>query len=200
MIMKPSHHALHRSVSFHSNGGQVSHEEPDSTDAESSADVVRCGTHDFDFLFGHWKICNRRLQRRLEGCTEWDEFEASSECRPILGGVANQEEFRSSHLPDFIGMALRLHDPETRLWSIYWADNQSVALQPPVVGCFNGSEGVFEGADEYAGRPILVRFIWSRVDTPTPRWEQAFSVDGGVNWETNWTMEFRKARGIHKTR
>jgi hypothetical protein len=27
------------------------------------------------------------------------------------------------------------------------------------------------------------------VTTPTPRWEQAFSEDGGKTWETNWVME-----------
>ena len=38
--------------------------------------------------------------------------------------------------------------------------------------------------------PIRVRFIWSGVTTPTPRWEQAFSDDGGETWETNWVMDF----------
>ena len=45
----------------------------------------------------------------------------------------------------------------------------------------------------YKGRPILVRFTWSGVTTPTPRWEQAFSDDGGRGWETNWVMEFAPA-------
>jgi hypothetical protein len=31
------------------------------------------------------------------------------------------------------------------------------------------------------------------VDTPGPRWEQAFSGDGGETWETNWIMEFTRA-------
>jgi hypothetical protein len=33
------------------------------------------------------------------------------------------------------------------------------------------------------------------VDTPTPRWEQAFSEDGGETWETNWVMDFARAGG-----
>jgi len=38
-----------------------------------------------------------------------------------------------------------------------------------------------------------VRFVWSNVTAPTPRWEQAFSADGGETWETNWVMEFTRA-------
>jgi hypothetical protein len=43
------------------------------------------------------------------------------------------------------------------------------------------------------GRPILVRFTWSRVMTRTPRWEQSFSADGGETWERNWIMDFTRA-------
>ena len=52
-------------------------------------------------------------------------------------------------------------------------------LDPPVIGAFAGDTGIFEGEDTFEGRPILVRFTWSGVTTPTPRWEQAFSEDGG---------------------
>jgi hypothetical protein len=31
------------------------------------------------------------------------------------------------------------------------------------------------------------------VDTPSPRWEQAFSADGGQAWEVNWTATFTRA-------
>jgi hypothetical protein len=41
-----------------------------------------------------------------------------------------------------------------------------------------------------------VRFIWSRVTTSTPRWEQAFSEDGGQTWETNWIMEMTRSEGV----
>jgi hypothetical protein len=33
------------------------------------------------------------------------------------------------------------------------------------------------------------------VTTSTPRWEQAFSEDGGETWETNWIMDFTRAGG-----
>jgi hypothetical protein len=62
-----------------------------------------------------------------------------------------------------------------------------------VLGSFDGDTGIFEGEDTFEGRPIRVRFVWSGVDTATPRWEQAFSADGGKTWETNWIMEFTRA-------
>ena len=34
-----------------------------------------------------------------------------------------------------------------------------------------------------------------RRTTSTPRWEQAFSDDGGLTWETNWVMEFTPREG-----
>ena len=70
---------------------------------------------------------------------------------------------------------------------------RSGVLDPLVFGSFSGDTGVFEGTDTFDGRPILVRFTWSGITTRTPRWEQAFSDDGGETWETNWIMDFTPA-------
>jgi hypothetical protein len=64
-----------------------------------------------------------------------------------------------------------------------------------VTGGFSGATGTFEGTDTHRGRAVQVRFIWSGVTTPAPRWEQAFSGDGGKTWETNWVMDFTRAPG-----
>jgi hypothetical protein len=152
------------------------------------------GVRDFDFFMGRWKIHNRRLRERLAGCTEWDEFEATVVARPILDGMGNEDEYRTDYGGGYVGMSFRFFDPETGLWSIYWADSRySGLLDPPVIGSFSGDTGIFEGEDEFEGRPILVRYTWSRVTTPSPRWEQAFSEDGGKTWETNWVNDFSRA-------
>ena len=62
-----------------------------------------------------------------------------------------------------------------------------------MVGAFRDGIGVFEGECDIGGRSIRVRFLWSRGEVP--RWEQAFSRDAGITWETNWTMEFRRHAG-----
>ena len=151
---------------------------------------------DFDFLLGSWNVANRMLRRRLAGSDDWEEFAATAVVRPILDGLGNEDVFRTELDGGFVGMSFRFFDPEKRRWSIYWADSRRPGeLDPPVVGCFEGDLGVFHGEDVHRGRPVLVRFTWSRVTTESPRWEQAFSDDGGRIWETNWVMDFAPAEG-----
>ena len=146
---------------------------------------------DFDFLMGRWHVHNRVLRKRLAGEVEWEEWEATSVARPLLDGLGNEDEFRTEYGGGFVAMSFRFFDPATRLWSIYWVDSRrSGLLDPPVIGSFTGDGGLFEGTDTLDGRPILIRYLWSGVTTATPRWEQAFSDDGGVTWETNWVMDF----------
>jgi hypothetical protein len=151
-------------------------------------------SHDFDFWFGSWRVRNRRLVARLQGCREWEEFEATNLAWPILGGLGNMDEFLApAWKPGYIGMTLRLFNPTTREWSIYWMDSIAGTLEPPVVGTFKNGVGTFLGRDVLRGQPIDVRFIWSEITPVSARWEQAYSPDEGQTWETNWIMEMRRA-------
>jgi hypothetical protein len=159
-----------------------------------STAAIRDGVHDFDFLFGRWNVHNRFLRERLAESEDWVQFEASHAAKPILGGMGNEDEFRTDFQGGFIGMSFRFYDAKHGRWSIYWADTRRCGvLDPPVFGAFKGDVGVFEGEDTFQGQRIRVRFIWTGTHTPTPRWEQAFSADGGASWETNWIMEFMRA-------
>ena len=149
---------------------------------------------DFDFWHGTWQVRNRWLRRRLAGSDDWEEFDATATARPLLDGHGNEDEFRTDHDGGFVGMSFRFFDPEQRRWSIYWADSRRPGeLDPPLFGVFAGDVGLFHGEDVHKGRPVLVRFTWSAVTTETPRWEQAFSDDGGRTWETNWVMDFTRS-------
>jgi hypothetical protein len=44
----------------------------------------------------------------------------------------------------------------------------------------------------FEGQPIRVRFLWLEITARSPRWEQAFSPDGGTSWKTNWIMTFTR--------
>ena len=160
--------------------------------AVNQANQANQQAHAFDFLLGTWQIRNRRLVGRLQGSQEWQEFEARCVCDALPGRLGNRDEYRTDFWQGFVGLSLRFFDPRSGQWSIYWIDNRGAQLQPPVVGAFADGIGVFTGADRFQGRPILVRYTWSGTTTSHPRWEQAFSTDGGKTWETNWTMEFTR--------
>ena len=148
---------------------------------------------DFDFLMGNWKVRHRYLVKRLADCHDWIEFNGSCEARKIRGfGNIDENEIE---LPGdtYRGVSLRTWDPDARRWSIYWLDSRRPGqLFPPVHGGFENGIGTFHGDDTFAGRPIRVKYLWSRITDGTARWEQAFSPDEGNNWETNWYMDFTR--------
>jgi hypothetical protein len=149
---------------------------------------------DFDFLMGIWNVRHRYLARRLADCRDWIEFAGTCAARKVLGGFGNIDEFEIN-LPGgrYRGMSLRTWDPDKARWSIYWLDSRMPGqLFPPVHGRFEKGMGIFYGDDHFNGRPIRMRYVWSRITDKSPRWEQAFSLDEGNNWETNWTMDFTR--------
>lgn len=151
------------------------------------------GHQDFDYFFGAWTVSHRKLARRLAGCDDWVRFEGESQTSPILGGVGNLEDNLLKE-PDgaYRAAALRAFNLNDQTWNIWWLNQDRMAVEPPVTGRFEGDEGLFIGPDEVDGRPILVRFIWTKLPPDQARWEQAFSTDQGVSWETNWVMEFQR--------
>jgi hypothetical protein len=157
-------------------------------------DAARATKHDFDFLHGAWTVRNRYLKERLKGSTEWIEFEATADVGPLLDGFGQIDRYRAVRNGSPIeGITLRLFNPETGEWSLHWADTvRTGVLQPPMVGRFIGGVGEFFGDETAGGQPVLCRFRWMPHADGSPRWEQAFSADGGKSWETNWVMAFTR--------
>ena len=156
--------------------------------------AARASKHDFDFLFGSWKIHNRYLNGRLRQSVEWSEFEARADVEPVLNGLGNVDRYRATRFGASIeGVTLRLFNLVTGEWSIHWADTvRPGILLPPMVGRFDGDVGQFFGDQVLDGRKVLCRFLWTRTNPRSPQWEQAFSDDGGKTWETNWIMTFTR--------
>jgi hypothetical protein len=143
--------------------------------------------HDFDFEIGHFNIHLSRLQDRLAGSTTWVEFDGTSVTRKIWDGQANVEEFETDSSQGHIeGMTLRLYNPESRQWSIYWANSKDGMLAQPMIGEFKNGRGEFYDQEPWKGRFVYVRFIWSNLTSSSPHFEQAYSDDGGKTWEVNW--------------
>jgi hypothetical protein len=158
--------------------------------------AVHDGAHDFDFLIGDWKAHVRRLPERLVGSTKWVEYDGISNHKKLFGSNSNLEEFEvSGHEPGLHikAQTLRLYNSQSHQWSIYLLDvDQGVLSLPPVVGEFTGKRGEFYDQEDFKGRAILVRYIWSDISPHAARMEQSFSPDGGKSWEVNWICELSR--------
>jgi len=143
--------------------------------------------NDFDFLAGKWKMHHRKLNRRLENCTDWTEFESTDENHKILNGIGDVDILSATFDgKPFEGFTLRLFNPKTKLWSLYWVASDVGVLDPPVVGSFENNVGHFFTKDIFNGKKIIMVFRWDVRDKDHPVWSQAFSPDNGKTWEWNW--------------
>jgi hypothetical protein len=153
--------------------------------------LERDGQHDFDFEIGSWKIHLKRLLHPLTGSTTWVEFDGTSVTRKAWDGRAQLEEFETdSPVAGHIeGLTLRLYNPQSHQWRLYWANAKNGIIDPPQIGEFKNGRGEFYAQDMLNGKSILIRFIWSDTTTSKPHFEQSFSEDGGNTWEVNWITD-----------
>jgi len=160
------------------------------------------GQRDFDFELGSWKIHLKRRQHPLTGSNSWVEFDGTSVTRKVWEGRSQIEEFEvdspTGHLE---GLTLRLYNPQTRQWSLYWANSKDGTMGgPPNVGEFKDGRGEFYCQDTYNGRVIYIRYVWSGITANSAHFEQSFSPDGGKTWEVNWvTDQTRVQEAAQKT-
>jgi len=147
----------------------------------------RDGQHDFDLEIGTWKTHLRRLLHPLTGSNSWVEYEGTTVVRKIWNGRANLVELvadgPSGHIE---ALSLRLYNPQSRQWSLNFANSQSGTLSQPAIGGFNNALGEFYDQEAFNGRAIFVRFVISDITPNSCRFEQAFSDDGGKTRELNW--------------
>jgi hypothetical protein len=169
-----------------------------SVPAQGAPEPAIDGRRDFDFLLGNWKAHLKRLPERLVGSTRWIEYDGVSRTHPMLGSSANLEEFEVDspaaglHIK---GQTLRLYNIASGQWFLYLIDvDKGLLPMPPTVGQFADGRGEFYDQEEYQGRMILVRYVWTHASTASARMEQAFSVDGGKNWEVNWICELTREK------
>lgn len=152
-----------------------------------SIDKAIGGQNDFDFEIGTWKTKLKRLLNPLTGSTKWVEYEGTTVVRKVWNGRANLVELVADGADGhFEGLSLRLYNPQSRQWSLNFANLNSGVLTTPAIGEFKNGRGEFYNQETLNGRAILVRFVISEITPDSCRFEQAFSDDGGKTWEVNW--------------
>lgn len=152
------------------------------------------GQHDFDFEEGTWKIHLKRRLNPLAGSTTWQEFDGNSVTRKVWGGRAFLEEFETNGAAGHIeGLTLRLYNPDSHQWNLYWVNSKDGELGPPMIGEFQNGRGEFFDQEFFNGRAIYVRYVWSDMTAKSAHFEQSFSDDGGKTWEVNWITDQTRA-------
>ncbi|HET6943271.1 MAG TPA: hypothetical protein VFH89_14015 [Sphingomicrobium sp.] len=151
--------------------------------------ATRDGQHAFDWEIGTWTTKVRVLRNALTGKpAEWAEYQGTSVVKPLMEGRWNFVELSVAGPAGKIeGGALRLYNPKSGQWSLNYTPFSSGQLTAPVYGGFDGrGVGKFYGSDTLDGRAILVRFVITTRSGNEATFEQSYSADGGVTWETNW--------------
>src|ERR1051325_414502 len=149
----------------------------------------------FDFHFGRWTTHVSRLLHPLSGSKTWAEYDGTSDVAPVWNGRASPFRLNVAGPAGRIqGLGLRLYNPETREWSLNWANSADPHFGVPTIRGFARGRGEFVDQETFGGRAILVRNTFSGIAPASSRFEQAFSGDGGKTWETNWIMTFTKEK------
>ena len=158
--------------------------------ASPAASLQRDGQHDFDPLIGKWRFHLKRRMNPLTGSNQWVEFEGTGECYKIWDGGADLDTVELDGPTGHItGLTLRVYNPTSHQWRLYWANRKVGVLDPPQIGEFKDGHGEFVAQDTINGKTILIKFDWTKLDTEAPHFEQSFSDDGGKTWEVNWITD-----------
>jgi hypothetical protein len=164
---------------------------------ESAQAASADGRHGFDFLMGSWLVANHKKVHPLrESDDQWVDFEATTETRSILAGLGNVETYRAPSFPgrpNYEGLSLRLFDPATGRWNIWWSSTaRPGSLEVPVCGRFVDGVGNFYSDEVIDGRRLKLRFTYQGLTRTTAHWQQAFSFDEGASWHANWSWSLTR--------
>lgn len=150
---------------------------------------------DWDFLVGKWRVRHRQIAQRLVGSTDWIEFDGECSCWMTLGEHVNVDDHLiNKPTGSYRAATVRVFDPKRATWDIYWIDGRAPpsTMALPMMGGFEGKIGRLFQDSDWEGKPLRTRFLWFNDSSKQCRWEQAFSLDAGTSWETNWQMRLER--------
>jgi hypothetical protein len=151
------------------------------------------GQHDFDFEFGNWKAHIKRKTHPVTGGGAWIDYDGTSVVRKVWNGKGNLGELEvDSPSGRLEGLSLRVYNPKSKQWSVYWSNSSDPTIGTPMIGGFSNGRGEFYGQDTVEDRAIYARFIFSGISQTAFSIEQAFSLDGGKTWDPNWIANFKR--------
>ena len=128
------------------------------------------GQGDFDFNVGVWQTRISRLMQPLSDSKTWGNYAGTHVVQKVWGGRADLGELEvdgpTGHIED---LALRLYNPVSQQWNVYLANSKSGVLGAAMIGGFKDGKGEFIYQDDYQGRTVLVRDVWSDIKADSCR-------------------------------
>jgi hypothetical protein len=135
----------------------------------------------------------RRLQHPLTGSKSWVELDGTANVRKVWSGRANLLKLELNGTAGNIeALSLRLYNPQSERWSVYFATSDDGTLGTPMVGQFENGRGEFSDQELFHGKMINLHFVFSDITEKSFHGEQSFSPDGGKSLETNWIEGFTR--------
>jgi hypothetical protein len=160
------------------------------------ATAERDGQHDFDPLLGAWKEHTKIRQHPLTGSDTWTELEGIDVYRKIWDGRAIKDEYEGdSDKRHSESVMLYTYNPQAHQWTVYFASSKDGKVSPPNVGEFKNGQGEFYTQDTLNGRLRYNRYIWSKLTTNSPHFEESWSDDGGKTWEVDNITDLTRING-----
>jgi hypothetical protein len=135
---------------------------------------------DFDPFIGSWKYHLKRHLNPLTSSNTWVELDGTGVCYKIWDGRAKLDTIEVDGPTDHIeGLTLRMYTPQSRQWSLNFANSTDSTLRTPTVGEFENGRGEFYDQELFNGKIVFVRFVISDITPNSCHFKQAFSDDGG---------------------
>ena len=154
---------------------------------------IRNGEHDFDFDFGTWKTHIHRILDPFSASSKAIDLNGTVTVRKVWGGRAQLEEIEADG-PNgrWEGMTLFLYNPQSHQWSMSFINSKVGSLTTPLIGSFKDGRGELFSSDEFNGRSILVRGVWSDITPDAHRYTESYSNDGGKTWAPAFQAELTR--------
>jgi hypothetical protein len=160
---------------------------------EQSAATLRDGAHDFDFNSGTWHTRIRRILDPFSGGTRTMDLNGTVTVQGVWGGRAWLEQIEADGPKGhWEGLTLFLYNPTSHQWSQSYINSKIAALESPLVGAFKDGRGELFSQDNFEGRSVLARGVWSDITTDAHRFEISFSNDGGQTWHAVFIANLTK--------
>jgi hypothetical protein len=148
-----------------------------------ASSTLRDGSHDMDFNIGTWHTDITRFPDPFDDPNNSAKLAGTVTVRPIWNGKAQIEEIEADG-PDghWEGGTLFLYDPQGHQWRQNFVSASVGRFDPPTVGEYRDGNVEYYATDEFRGRTVLIRGVWSDIKPDSHSYEEDLSSDGGRTW------------------